>query len=75
MGGCGRLLDSMRVSPEHMAVAGDSAGGNLTVVTLMQLKHEGLPVPRAAVTISPWLDMRATGASFEENKCARKLTE
>jgi len=45
-------------------VAGDSAGGNLTLALLLALKQRGLPLPNAAVPISPATDFLATGESF-----------
>jgi acetyl esterase/lipase len=45
-------------------VAGDSAGGNLTLALLLALKQRGLPLPNAAVPISPATDFLATGDSY-----------
>jgi len=45
-------------------VAGDSAGGNLTLALLHALKQRGLPLPNAAVPISAATDFLATGDSF-----------
>lgn len=44
-------------------VAGDSAGGGLTVATLLSLRHAGLPMPAAVVLLSPYLDVTASGES------------
>lgn len=51
--------------PQSLAIAGDSAGGGLTVATLLKLKREGLPLPAAGVCISPWVDMEAVGESMD----------
>ncbi len=59
-----RWIVAQGVSPEHIAVAGDSAGGGLTVATLLALRDAGDPLPGAAVCISPWVDMEFTGASM-----------
>lgn len=58
------LLDSGTAASD-IVIAGDSAGGGLTVATLLQLKAENLPLPAAAVCLSPWVDMEAIGASME----------
>jgi monoterpene epsilon-lactone hydrolase len=45
-------------------VAGDSAGGGLTMATLLALRERGLPRPAAAVCISPWVDLTNSAASY-----------
>jgi acetyl esterase/lipase len=52
-------------APEAIAVAGDSAGGGLTVATLLALRDRGLPLPGAGVAISPWADLTMEAASLE----------
>ncbi len=52
------------ISPDRIAIAGDSAGGGLTVATLVALRNEGVTAPAAAVPISPWVDMEGTGESM-----------
>ncbi|GAA1769008.1 alpha/beta hydrolase [Nonomuraea bangladeshensis] len=44
-------------APENVIVAGDSAGGHLTLATLLALRDRGLPLPAAAVCMSPWTDL------------------
>ncbi|MCA9107885.1 MAG: alpha/beta hydrolase [Planctomycetales bacterium] len=51
-------------APEQIAVAGDSAGGGLTVTLLHRLRDAGLPLPRAAALLSPWLDLTHSGATI-----------
>ena len=57
------LLDS-GVAPRQMAIAGDSAGGGLTVATLVALRDAGEPLPSAGVCQSPWVDMEGLGESM-----------
>jgi monoterpene epsilon-lactone hydrolase len=52
------------VAPARMAVAGDSAGGGLTVATLLALRDAREPLPAAAVCLSPWLDLSLSGESM-----------
>jgi acetyl esterase/lipase len=51
-----------------IVIAGDSAGGNLTLATLLSLRDAAEPLPAAAVCISPMTDLLGTGASFRTNK-------
>src|SRR5574341_1696217 len=51
-------------SPHNLVMAGDSAGGNLTLAALMSLRDAGDPLPAAAVCISPMTDLAGTGESF-----------
>jgi acetyl esterase/lipase len=53
--------------PARVVFAGDSAGGNLAVVTAMRARDEGLPLPAAMVLMSPLLDLTFSGASFTRN--------
>jgi len=45
--------------PEKIAIGGDSAGGGLTICTLLKAKEDGLPQPLAGFCMSPWLDLAA----------------
>ena len=51
--------------PEAMTIAGDSAGGGLALSLLLTLRDERLPMPGAAVLLSPWTDLNAEGGSIE----------
>jgi epsilon-lactone hydrolase len=59
-----RWLLARGVPPAGIVVAGDSAGGGLTVATLLALRDRGLPLPAAGVCISPWVDLTCSGASY-----------
>jgi acetyl esterase/lipase len=50
--------------PASIAFAGDSAGGGLTITTLLRAREWGLPMPAAVVAFSPGLDNAGTGASY-----------
>lgn len=62
-----RALIARGTDPATLAVAGDSAGGGLTLALLLQLRELGLPMPAAAMLFSPWTDLAITGASGETN--------
>lgn len=59
-----RWLLSSGADPARVVIAGDSAGGGLTVATLLALRDAGDPLPAAAVCLSPWVDMEAVGESM-----------
>lgn len=63
-----RWLLAQGVSPREVVVAGDSAGGNLTVALLMALRDAGEPLPAAAVCIGPAVDLEGKGATFESRR-------
>src|SRR5579863_7167782 len=46
-------------------ISGDSAGGGLTLATLIALRDADTALPAAAVPISPWADLEGTGASIK----------
>ena len=50
--------------PADIAIAGDSAGGGLTVATLVSLRDQDIPLPACGVCISPWVDMEGLGESM-----------
>lgn len=68
------LLDQ-GVSPSKIVFAGDSAGGGLCLATLLALKDQDLPLPAAAVALSPFTDLKCTGESLKTNaqKCLAPL--
>jgi acetyl esterase/lipase len=55
------------VKPEHIVVAGDSAGGGLTLALLQVLRDTGLPLPAGGVLISPWCDLTHSFPSIHTN--------
>lgn len=52
------------IAPGRVVVAGDSAGGGLTVATLLALRDRGLPRPAGGVCISPWVDLTISATSY-----------
>jgi acetyl esterase/lipase len=49
--------------PNGLAVAGESAGGNLALAVLLGARDAGLALPAAAALLSPWCDISDTGDS------------
>ena len=45
----------------NLTIAGDSAGGNLTLATLLKLRDSGDPLPAAAACLSPVIDLTDRG--------------
>jgi monoterpene epsilon-lactone hydrolase len=60
-----RWLISSGFAPDKIIIGGDSAGGGLTLATLISLKDEEEALPALAVLLSPWTDMEGTGESME----------
>jgi len=50
--------------PENLQLMGVSAGGGLTLATLLRLKQDGLPLPAAAAALCPGADMTHSGYLF-----------
>lgn len=62
-----RWLLAQGVDESRIIVAGDSAGGNLTLALLLRLRDEGLPLPGGAVALSPVADLTFSGESVQRN--------
>lgn len=56
------LVQGLR--PDHIVLAGDSAGAHLALSMLLALRDAGRSLPAAAVLMSAWTDLAATGASY-----------
>ena len=53
--------------PENIGVFGTSAGGSLTLTTLLRAKMEGLPMPGAIAPGTPTVDLTKTGDTLFTN--------
>lgn len=58
------LLDD-GIAPEKLVLGGDSAGGGLTLTTLLLARDAGLPLPAGAFVLSPWVDLECRGSSID----------
>jgi monoterpene epsilon-lactone hydrolase len=63
-----RWLLDQGIEASHIVFAGDSAGGGLVVTTMLLARERGLPLPAGGMLLSPWLDHRHTGGSWDENE-------
>jgi len=63
-----RWLLKQGIAADNIVVAGDSAGGNLTITTLMKLRDDGDPLPAAVACLSPVIDMTDRGGLLADAK-------
>ncbi|MBX4997961.1 alpha/beta hydrolase [Rhizobium lentis] len=68
------LLDNGYRS-ENVVVAGDGAGGNLALETVLRQKQAGKPLPAAVIALSPITDLAATGGSMTSNAGSDPLVD
>ena len=61
------LIEEQEYDPSQIIIAGDSAGGGLTLALLMYLRDNDYPLPLAAVLMSPWTDLTCSGSSHSVN--------
>lgn len=59
------LISTEKINSKNIIIAGDSAGGGLTISSLVKLRNEGLPLPIAGVCLSPATDLAGTGDSIK----------
>jgi acetyl esterase/lipase len=62
------LVDA--AGPRPHVIAGDSAGGNLSLITLMRARDAQLPLPSCAILLSPATDIAMSGPSIRYNEKA-----
>lgn len=60
-----RGLLAAGIAPDKIIIAGDSAGGGLTLATALAIKAADLPQPAGLFPISPWANLTQTGASYD----------
>ncbi|MEH7334342.1 alpha/beta hydrolase [Neobacillus drentensis] len=52
----------------NIIVAGDSAGGGLSLAAALVLRDQNGPLPAGIVCLSPWVDLTSSGESYETNR-------
>src|SRR6476661_221696 len=53
------------VASSGIVFAGESAGGGLAVATMVNARDHGLPLPAAALAMSPYVDLTLAGTTLE----------
>ncbi|WWC67451.1 uncharacterized protein I206_101359 [Kwoniella pini CBS 10737] len=61
------LAPPLSIPPENIIIAGDSAGGGLSLALCMYLRDEGYKLPAGLVLMSPWVDLTMSCGSWDEN--------
>lgn len=61
------LLEEKKYRPGQIVVAGDSAGGGLSLALGLYLKEHQMPMPAGFILMSPWADLTCGGESHETN--------
>lgn len=69
-----RLIQDLKIPPEIIILMGDSAGGGLTLATIMYLRDHGFPLPCGAIVMSPWVDLTMSCDSWETNAVSLPFT-
>ncbi len=59
------LINKKGIAPNMVAIAGDSAGGGLTMATLLLLRDREMGEPACGMVISPWVDLTCSAKSYE----------
>ncbi len=59
--------------PDQIALAGDSAGGGLSLAVMLSLRARGAALPGCAWLVSPWTDLTMSGASLADRDAVDPL--
>ncbi len=62
-----KCLLRMGYKSQNIFIGGDSAGGNLSIVTILKLQETNKPLPSKVFLLSPWADLTGEGSSIKEN--------
>jgi monoterpene epsilon-lactone hydrolase len=69
-----RYLLAQGIAPGRIVLMGDSAGGGLCMSLLLRLRALGVVLPAAAVLLSPWVDLEASGESLRHYEFCDYIT-
>ena len=67
------LINNLGYEPNQIALSGDSAGGNLALITLLSLKKENKPLPNSLALLSPWADPAGKGETYNLEMADRDI--
>jgi len=70
-----RFLLEQGLAPGRIAIAGDSAGGGLTIALMVAARDRGLPLPSCGWCISPWVDLENTGQTMSTKAAVDPLIQ
>jgi epsilon-lactone hydrolase len=70
-----RFLLDEGLAPSRIAVAGDSAGGGLTLALMLAARERSLPLPACGWCISPWVDLACASASMTSKAAADPIVQ
>jgi acetyl esterase/lipase len=70
-----QFLLASGIQPARAAIAGDSAGGGLTVASLLALRDAGARLPAAGVCLSPWFDLTMSGGSIRSKAAVDPMVQ
>lgn len=62
-------------APERIVLLGESAGGNLVLSILLQIRQAGLPMPAAALCFSPCVQFDKTLPSYVQNRDTEAMVD
>lgn len=63
------------IAASDLVIGGDSAGGNLTLVTAIALRERGLPLPARLMLLSPWTDLTSSGSSHVTRAARERILD
>ena len=67
------LIEDHGYSSNQISIGGDSAGGNLALVTLLKLKELGINLPSSVALLSPWADPSGSGESYTKDMADKDI--
>lgn len=67
------LTEEKKYRPDQIVIAGDSAGGGLSLALGLYLRDHHMPMPAGLLLMSPWADLTCSGESHETNYCRDPL--